>query len=238
MRKVLYSAGSVVALAIVLSLVESYILWGYCLIRPRLDSELLGIDELIGVSSFKFTETGRIVIADAEKRSARIQEDLTYCLSRPVLNDCLDGLLILRLQEQGIMPGNPPLVPEAILHAAWSEMKRKGWFPTVEDGQYTTTGRPAYGLAVQFRKGGRLYLILTYNTGAIADDYYAYSETLLRVEWPRTIYERQVYSFLDISGLEVLQLPVLLPLNGVLVAIAWVVIVRLRNKSVRGQNQP
>jgi hypothetical protein len=155
----------------------------------------------------------------------------SYC--HPWSNECRDGILLLRLEKRFGALDTIPGVDLGLVDAAWAALPATGWLPAVPEPPYRSTGLPLSGFAIAIRRASQDYLLLTFGTGQLANDRYAYSELLYRLDDGRLHLVKQIHYFLEIAGIEGLEWPVLWPLNAAVLLIGYHVFRRGRSQLSR-----
>lgn len=209
----------IVSIALLMSLGENYLMWGFVVSRPSLSGEVRGLDDLLGVSFVRFRADE--IVLDANRRSVNlndlVSEAKESCKKDPYL--CLEAKMIVELESVGANADDIPGVSEVVARAAWQVLATHGWLPTVAGK--IRKDKLNRGLAIQYRKSGRELLLLAYDTNELADDTYAYSEALFDLSAPTPTLLRQVRFFYDIAGCEGVEWPLLWPANSVVLFLLW-----------------
>jgi hypothetical protein len=205
--------------AVLLSLLESQLLWGYWFQRPSLvpRSE---IESLKALSALSFNADG-IPVVSSERR-IRLLEAKAFCAKEVDSNECLEGAIVLALEQSGLLTDNTPEMDTALLSHVWSEVGDQLWQARIHDSQFKTTSIPVSGLGVYYStKSREQRLLLAWRTSEISNDRYAYAEAQVELESGRFSIQRQVHFFYEIAGLEGLTWPYLATLNLIVLGFSW-----------------
>ncbi len=186
-----------------LALGENKLVWGYWIQRPTIASSLLGVDEVLGISSLPIGSAPQTALDRASLLKARGR-------CEPSSNECLEGRLLPALGGREAKAGE---VRDSLLREAWAAELKERPLPLPKDPAYQSSARSVTGLGIRFRRGGGEYVALAYRTSEVANDRHIYSEALYRLSGRNLEPVRQERFLYEIAGLEAVDWRVLWPLN-------------------------
>ena len=107
-----------------------------------------------------FNSAGHLVISEIPQ--AALSRAKRFC--KPISNECLEGRLLLSLEEKKVAVEAVPGIDKSKLLTAW-----RSAFPPDGAWRNLLPAQPIAGLAVNFRDGPHEYILLSYRTSEISE---------------------------------------------------------------------
>ena len=116
------------------------------------------------------------------------------------------------------------VIPENTAEAALRRMRESGWRPEASEPRYVDSNQIAACVLVAFSRGSEHFVLVAARTSEVANDRYAYVESLISTVEPAMVLVSQAHYYYDVAGIEGLEWPTLWPVNVALLSVGWLLV--------------